>query len=170
MQNPYVQLAVQSFTHYLKTGKPMQIPEGLPDELTNRQAGAFVTLYKNGNLRGCIGTISPVRVSLAEEIIMNAISAAFRDPRFPPINADELPDIVCSVDVLETPEPVSDMRTLDVKTYGVIVSRGHKRGLLLPNIDGVDTVEEQVDIARQKAGIAPHESFALERFKVVRHT
>ena len=124
MQSPYVRLAVQSFTYYLKTGKPMQIPDVLPEELTNKQAGAFVTLYKNGNLRGCIGTINPIRNSLAEEIIMNAISAAFRDPRFPPITADELPDIVCSVDVLETPEPVSDMRTLDVKHTALLLAVG----------------------------------------------
>lgn len=170
MQNPYVRLAVQSFTHYLNTGKPLALPEGLPEELTGRQAGAFVTLHKEGRLRGCIGTIGPTQDSLAEEIIMNAISAAFRDPRFPPVRREELPDITCSVDVLEEPEPVFDMRDLDVKAYGVIVSRGHRRGLLLPNLEGVDTVEEQVDIARQKAGIGPGERFTLERFKVVRHT
>jgi AmmeMemoRadiSam system protein A len=170
MQDPYVRLAVQSYTYYLNTGKPLEMPEGLPEEMTGRRAGAFVTLHKGNRLRGCIGTISPVQGSLAEEIIMNAISAAFRDPRFPPVRADELPDITCSVDVLETPEPVSDMRALDVKTYGVIVSRGHRRGLLLPNLEGIDTVEEQVDIARQKAGIGPQERFTLERFKVVRHT
>jgi AmmeMemoRadiSam system protein A len=170
MQNPYVRLAVQSFTYYLKNRKPMKVPADLPEELLNRRAGAFVTLYKDGMLRGCIGTISPVQDNLAEEIIRNAISAAFEDPRFRPVQIDELPDLVCSVDVLETPEPINDMRDLDVKTYGVIVSRGRRRGLLLPNLEGVDTVEEQVDIARQKAGIAPYEPFTLERFKVVRHT
>lgn len=170
MQDPYVRLAVQSYTHYLNTGKLMKMPEGLPEELTSRRAGAFVTLYKNGSLRGCIGTISPVQDNLAEEIIMNAISAAFRDPRFPPVRADELPHIICSVDVLDAPEPVSDMRDLDVKTYGVIVSRGNRRGLLLPNLEGIVAVEDQVDIARQKAGIGPKEPFSLQRFKVVRHT
>lgn len=170
MQNPYVRLAVQSYTHYLDTGKIMKMPEGLPEEMTGRRAGAFVTLYKHGSLRGCIGTISPVRGSLAEEIIMNALSAAFRDPRFPPVQAEELPDLVCSVDVLDAPEPISDTGALDVKTYGVIVSRGYKRGLLLPNLEGIDTVEEQVDIARRKAGIGPREPYTLERFKVVRHT
>ena len=170
MQSPYVRLAVQSYTHFLETGRPLEVPEGLPEELTGRRAGAFVTLHKGGRLRGCIGTISPVRDSLAKEIIMNAISAAFRDPRFPPVEMDELPDITCSVDVLDEPEPIRDMSELEVKTYGVIVSRGHRRGLLLPNLDGIDTVEEQVDIARQKAGIGRHEPFTLERFKVVRHT
>ncbi len=170
MQNPHVRLAVQSYTHYLKTGNIMRMPAGLPAELTGRRAGAFVTLYKHGSLRGCIGTINPVRGSLAEEIIMNAVSAAFRDPRFPPVRMEELPDLVCSVDVLETPEPISDTGALDVKTYGVIVSRGHRRGLLLPNLEGIDTVEEQVDIARRKAGIGPNETYTLERFKVVRHT
>ena len=169
MQNPYVRLAIQSYTHYLKTRRPMEVPEGLPEELIGRRAGAFVTLYKNNRLRGCIGTISPIQDSLAEEIIMNAISAAFRDPRFPAVQADELDDIVCSVDVLDAPEPIDDMRELDVKEYGVIVNRGHRHGLLLPNLEGIDTVEEQVDIARQKAGIGLSEPFTLERFKVVRH-
>lgn len=169
MQDPYVRLAVQSFTHYLNTGKALPMPEGLPEDLTGRQAGAFVTLHKGGRLRGCIGTISPTRKSLAEEIIMNAISAAFRDPRFPPLKASELSEITCSVDVLEEPEAITHMGELDVKEYGVIVSRGHRRGLLLPNLEGVDTVDEQVDIARQKAGIGPSEPFTLERFRVVRH-
>ena len=101
---------------------------------------------------------------------MNAISAAFTDPRFPRVRAEEMPEITCSVDVLDAPEPIDSISQLDVKEYGVIVSRGNRRGLLLPNLDGVDTVDEQVDIARQKAGISPQESFTLERFKVVRHT
>ncbi len=170
MQSPYVRLALQSITHYLNTGKPLPMPEGMSDELTRRRAGAFVTLHKGGRLRGCIGTISPSQRSLAEEIIMNAISAAFTDPRFPRVRAEEMPEITCSVDVLDAPEPIDSISQLDVKEYGVIVSRGNRRGLLLPNLDGVDTVDEQVDIARQKAGISPQESFTLERFKVVRHT
>lgn len=170
MQNPYVRLAVQSYTHYLNTGKSLPLPQGLPEEMTGRRAGAFVTLHKGGRLRGCIGTISPTQGSLAEEIIQNAVSAAFHDPRFPRIKAEELPEITCSVDVLEAPEAIGDMRQLDVKEYGVIVSRGGRRGLLLPNLEGIDTAEEQVDIARQKAGIGPQEPFSLERFRVVRHT
>ena len=167
--DPYVRLAVDSFTHYLKTGRRMARPEGLPAELTARKAGAFVTLHKEGNLRGCIGTIFPVQKSLAEEIIHNAVSAAFRDPRFEPVREEELPLITCSVDVLEAPEPIRSEKELDVKEYGVIVSSGGRRGLLLPNLEGIDTVAEQVAIARRKAGIGPHEPVRLERFKVVRH-
>ena len=169
MQNPHVRLAVQSYTHYLKTSNIMRMPAGLPAELTGRRAGAFVTLYKHGSLRGCIGTINPVRGSLAEEIIMNAVSAAFSDPRFPPLREEELPEIVCSVDVLEPPEAIESTAQLDVKEFGVIVTSGRRRGLLLPNLEGVDTVEEQVDIARRKAGIGAGETFSLERFRVVRH-
>lgn len=170
MTSPYVRLAVQSYTHYLNSGRVLPMPGDLPEELSGRRAGAFVTLHKGGRLRGCIGTIHPVMPSLAEEIIMNAVSAAFRDPRFPPIAREELLEIVCSVDVLEAPEEIQSTAQLDVKEYGVIVTRGRRRGLLLPNLEGVDTVEEQVDIARRKAGIAPHEPFSLERFRVLRHT
>ncbi|MDD4081606.1 MAG: AmmeMemoRadiSam system protein A [Eubacteriales bacterium] len=168
-QNPYVRLAVESFTHYLKNGRMMPKPYGLPGELAKRRAGAFVTLRKGGALRGCIGTISPCQDTLAEEIIHNAVSAAFRDPRFEPVRAEELPHITCSVDVLDAPEPVQSMVDLDVKEYGVIVSSGSRRGLLLPNLEGIETVEEQVAIARQKAGIGPKEPIQLERFRVVRH-
>ncbi len=126
--DPYVRLAVDSFTHYLKTGRRMTLPEGLPAELTDRKAGAFVTLHKEGNLRGCIGTIFPVQKSLAEEIIHNAVSAAFRDPRFEPVREEELPLITCSVDVLEAPEPIRSEKSWTVKEYGVIVSSGGRRG------------------------------------------
>ena len=139
-------------------------------ELLHRRAGAFVSIHKQGRLRGCIGTIAPTRDSLAEEIIRNAVSAAMHDPRFEPIRPDELPWLEISVDVLGEPEDIASEAELDVKRYGVIVSRGHRRGLLLPDLDGVDTVRQQVDIARQKAGIGPHEKVALQRFRVVRHT
>ncbi len=169
MEDAYVRLAAQSYTYYLKNGRALPLPGNLPEEMRNRRAGAFVTLHKGGMLRGCIGTISPIRPSLAEEIIMNAVSAAFSDPRFPPLREEELPEIVCSVDVLEPPEAIESTAQLDVKEFGVIVTSGRRRGLLLPNLEGVDTVEEQVDIARRKAGIGAGETFSLERFRVVRH-
>lgn len=165
----YVQLAIQSYEHYVTTGQMLPLPENLPQEMLKRQAGAFVSLHLGGYLRGCIGTISPVRENLALEIIHNAVSAAVRDPRFIPVRKEELPNLTCSVDVLGPAEEIRSLDQLDVKKYGVIVSRGNRLGLLLPNLDGIDTVEEQVEIARQKAGILRDEPVRLQRFEVVRH-
>lgn len=166
----WARLARQSVESYVLRHTVMDVPEGLPEELTRRRAGAFVSIHKQGRLRGCIGTIAPTRSSLAEEIIRNAVSAAAQDPRFDPIRPDELKWLEVSVDVLGEPEDISSEAELDVKRYGVIVTRGHRRGLLLPDLEGVDTVARQVAIARQKAGIGPKEEVALQRFEVVRHT
>lgn len=174
-EDPYVRLARQTIEAWVRgcagrTEKRIAVPEGLPEEMLARRAGVFVSLKEDGRLRGCIGTISPVRGSIAEEIMENAVSAACRDPRFHPVEPEELDRLVYSVDVLGKPEEISSKEELDVKRYGVIVSRGARRGLLLPNLEGVDTVEEQIDIARQKAGIPEDaENIRLERFEVVRH-
>lgn len=141
----------------------------LPEEMIRERAGVFVSLHKHGKLRGCIGTITPVCKNIAKEIIQNAVNAGIRDPRFNRVQKDELEMLEYSVDVLQEPEPVESMEELDVKEYGVIVSKGRQRGLLLPNLEGVDTVEEQVAIARRKAGIAWDDEVELERFRVVRH-
>ena len=127
-------------------------------------------LKKNGKLRGCIGTISPVTASVAEEILRNAVSAGLSDPRFPQVKTSELKELVYSVDVLSPPEAIDSPDALDTRRYGVIVTKGHKRGLLLPNLDGVDSVEQQIAIAKQKAGIPVDEACGLERFEVVRHS
>lgn len=166
---PYVALAEASLESYVKKSKLLQVPQGLPPEMTNKQAGVFVSIKKNGALRGCIGTISPTMDNIAMEIIRNAVSAGVEDPRFSPVQADELPELTISVDVLDQPEPIQAIDELNVREYGVIVSNGRRRGLLLPNLEGVDTPEEQVGIALQKAGILPHESYQMERFRVVRH-
>ena len=129
-----------------------------------------MSIHKHGRLRGCIGTILPVTESLAKEIIDNAVSAAVRDPRFDPVRPDELPWLELSVDVLEAPEPIGSPAELDVKRYGVIVTNGRRKGLLLPDLEGVDTVEDQIAIAKRKAGIGPNEPVELERFEVIRHT
>ena len=165
----YVRLAYASVEAYVSSRKTIPVPDGLPEELTGRRAGAFVSIHEHGALRGCIGTIAPVRASLAEEIIANAISASTRDPRFSPVRPDELPWLEISVDVLGEPEDIDSEEELDVKRYGVIVTSGHKRGLLLPDLDGVDTAEQQIDIARQKAGIHRSEKYSLQRFEVIRH-
>lgn len=168
-ESPYVSLARKTVEKYVSAGKRISVTEGLPEEALSKRAGTFVTLKKFGQLRGCIGTISPTAANIAEEIIQNAISAAVRDPRFPPVTASELKDLVYSVDVLGDTEDIGSPDQLDVKKYGVIVSSGHKRGLLLPNLDGIDTVEEQISIAMQKAGIRKGEKTSLQRFEVVRH-
>mgnify|MGYP001313738401 FL=1 len=162
-------LARLTLETYVRTGKKIARPEGLPEEMLENRAGVFVSLKKHGQLRGCIGTIAPTCPCIADEIIQNAISAGTQDPRFSPVRENELDDIVYSVDVLSKPEPVKDKSELDVIKYGVIVTAGHKRGLLLPNLEGVDTVEQQLAIARQKAGIRDDESYTIERFEVVRH-
>jgi len=137
--------------------------------MTTRRAGVFVSLKKYGELRGCIGTIKPTTKNIAAEIIQNAISAGTRDPRFLPVEESELSELAYSVDVLGEPEPINTKDELDVKRYGVIVRSGYKSGLLLPNLEGVDTVDYQVSIALQKAGIRPGEPYKMERFEVVRH-
>ncbi len=169
-EDSYVRLARASVESWVSTHQKMQLPDSLEEGLKNRRAGAFVTLHKDGRLRGCIGTILPVRDSLAEEIIENGISACSRDPRFPAVEPSELPELEYSVDVLGEPEPIESKDQLDVKKYGVIVSKGGRRGLLLPNLDGVDTVDQQIAIAKEKAGIGKREhGVQLERFQVVRH-
>lgn len=168
-EDSYVHLARQALEYYIKTGKYMKQPRGLLSEMTSRKAGVFVSLKKHGSLRGCIGTISPVTESIAEEIIRNAVSAGMEDPRFPPVTEEELEELTYSVDVLGEPEKITSMSELDVVRYGVIVSAGRKRGLLLPNLENVNTVEEQVAIARKKAGIYDNEAILMERFEVVRH-
>ncbi|MBQ8988020.1 MAG: AmmeMemoRadiSam system protein A [Lachnospiraceae bacterium] len=169
-EDPYVQLARKSVEYYILHHRKMEMPEDLPEELLTKRAGAFVSIHEHGKLRGCIGTISPVRDCVAREIIDNAVSASTRDPRFDPIRANELKWLEISVDVLGEAEPISSAAELDVKRYGVIVSKGRKRGLLLPDLDGVDTVEEQISIAKSKAGIADWDTnVELQRFEVVRH-
>jgi AmmeMemoRadiSam system protein A len=147
----------------------MKIPEGLPEEMTRTRAGAFVSIHKDGALRGCIGTIGPTTGCVAQEIIDNAISASTRDPRFPAISPDELKYLEINVDVLGEPEDIESKEQLDPKRYGVIVSSVGKRGLLLPDLEGIDTVEQQIEIAKQKAGIHRFESVKLQRFEVIRH-
>ena len=149
--------------------KKLDVPEGLPEEMLRRRAGTFVSIHKDGHLRGCIGTIMATQKNIAEEIIRNGISACANDPRFSPITPDELPRLEITVDVLGEIEDIASPAELDVKRYGVIVTSGRKRGLLLPNLDGMDTVEDQIRIAREKGGIRAGEKITMERFEVVRH-
>ena len=169
-EDDYVKLARESLEYYVRNGAPLSMPDWVPSDIVNAHAGAFVSVHKNGQLRGCIGTILPTKGNLAEEIIANAISAAANDYRFNPIEEDELKWLEINVDVLSEPEKIDSPDLLDVKKYGVIVESGYKRGLLLPDLDGVDTVEDQIDIARRKGGIPEGAKVQLYRFEVVRHT
>ncbi len=168
-EDEYVQLARQTIEEYVRTGKKRKIPEGLPGEMYESRAGVFVSIKKEGQLRGCIGTIQAVRGNVAEEIVENAVSASSSDPRFSPVGPEELEKLTISVDVLGETQKIDSPDQLDVKRYGVVVTRGYRRGLLLPNLDGIDTVEDQIRIAKQKAGIGEQEEAQLERFEVIRH-
>ncbi len=164
--HPLVKLAKETVESYVREGKTPQ-PKELTPEMKER-AGVFVSIHKHGELRGCIGTFEPTKDNVAEEIIANAISSATRDPRFPPMAASELSDLEYSVDVLTKPEPVEDASQLDPKKYGVIVESGLRRGLLLPDLEGVATVERQIEICRLKAGILADEPVKFYRFQVER--
>lgn len=163
-----VRLARLAVERFVVRREIVAAPEDLSPDLSLR-AGVFVSIKKRGELRGCIGTIEAMRHNIAEEVIQNAISAATRDPRFPAVRADELDWLVYSVDVLTEPERVSGMAELDARRYGVVVAKGNRRGLLLPNLEGVDGVEQQVAIACAKAGISLKEDFELMRFEVRRY-
>ena len=165
----YVQLARNTIIEYIKNHKVVEVPDNLSEELLNKQSGVFVSIHKFGSLRGCIGTFLPTTDNIASEIIRNAISAATNDYRFPPIVIDELEWLEINVDVLSEPKPVTNMNILDPKKYGVIVRNEEKSGLLLPDLDGVDTVEEQLKIAKKKAGILDSDEYEIEYFEVTRY-
>ena len=169
-EDEYVRLARSTVSTWVREGKRPTLPDDLPEEMLQRRAGVFVSLHKDGRLRGCIGTIHAAKESIAEEIVENGISAAVKDPRFSPVRPEELDALEISVDVLGETEKIRSKDELDVKRYGVIVSKGFRRGLLLPNLEGVDTVEEQVAIALRKAGLSEREKhYEMERFEVIRH-
>ncbi len=169
--DPYVKLAVKSVNAWVTKRERINAGADVPEELKQKKAGVFVSIHEFGELRGCIGTISAAYGNIAEEIIMNGISACSRDPRFSPVTAEELPYLQINVDVLGDAEVISDRNMLDPKRYGVICSLPDgRRGLLLPDLEGVDTVEEQIDIACRKGGIDPEDDrLILERFEVIRH-
>ena len=184
--NPYVLLAKVVVENYIKEGKIISSPKGLPEEFLNLKAGIFVTIEKDNQLRGCIGTYLPTKINIVEEIIHNAVAAATEDYRFSPIKEEELPYLSYTVYVLSYPEPVKDMETLNPKKFGIIVKTtpfaypdkdvvfdGHvpfKSGLLLPDLEGVDTIEQQISIACQKGGINPgKEKIIIYRFTVKKY-
>ena len=172
VSHPLVDLARRTVEAFVRDGREIEPPEDLAPEM-QRRAGAFVTLRRRGELRGCIGTIVPVCDNLAHEVIRNAISAATRDPRFPPVTTRELADLEFKVDVLGEPELVNSTDDLDPKRYGLIVQSVRepwRRGVLLPDLEGIDSVEKQLYWTRHhKAGITdPDEPVEMYRFEVTR--
>ena len=165
--HPLARLARETVETYVRERK-LPRPAELTSEMREK-AGVFVSIKKQGELRGCIGTFEPTRSSVAEEIINNAVSSSTRDPRFAPVSPDELDHLTYSVDVLTQPEPVESEADLDPTAYGVIVRSGKRQGLLLPDLEGVDTVKRQIEICRLKAGILPDEPVELYRFEVKRY-
>jgi len=151
--NAYCELAKQAVESHFLQGITLKVGKDLPAELLDKRAGVFVTIYHGSDLRGCIGTFMPTKKTLAEEIISNAISASTSDYRFAPITNQELPLLSYEVSVLGEPELIDNLNKLDPKKYGVIVAAGSRRGLLLPDLENVDAVEEQISIAAQKGGI-----------------
>jgi len=166
--HPFVELALETIKKQITKQEKPPLPSPLPDEFLEK-AGVFVSIKKFGALRGCIGTIEPTSQNLAEEIIQNAISASIYDSRFAPVEESELVDLTISVDVLSTPEQVESIDELDCKKYGLIVSDGIRRGLLLPNLDGVDSVKSQIEICKRKAGISGSAKVSFKRFTVTRY-
>jgi len=165
-----VYLARWTLKEFLRKRRVPSLPDKVPPEFC-RRAGVFVSLHKRGELRGCIGTYLPTQKNIGEEIIKNAISAATQDPRFPPVREEELKEIEISVDILSEPELINSLDDLDPRKYGVIVSKGWQKGLLLPDLEGVDTVETQLRIAQQKAGLygLPFDQLKIYRFTVTRY-
>ncbi len=166
--HPIASLAKEAVEAYVKERRVLKPAELTPE--MQEQAGVFVSIHTpDGGLRGCIGTFEPTQENVAKEIVQNAISSSTRDPRFYPVTPEELPDLNYSVDVLTSPEPVKDKSQLDAKKYGVIVEAGWRRGLLLPDLEGVDTPEQQIDVCRQKGQIGRTENVNLYRFEVKRY-
>lgn len=168
-EDPYVRLARETVESYVMSGRISLTEGAVSPEMLQKQAGAFVSIHLDGELRGCIGTIAAVQDDLSQEIMHNAISACSQDPRFLPVTEEELPFLDYSVDILGEAEDIDSPAQLDVKRYGVIVSSRGRRGLLLPDLEGVDTVEEQIRIAKRKAGIGDDQPCKLQRFEVIRH-
>ncbi|MCA9566810.1 MAG: AmmeMemoRadiSam system protein A [Myxococcales bacterium] len=166
MPDPLVTIAREALSAAVR-GEPYA-PTAL-DAPLDRSRGVFVTLEKAGELRGCIGHLAPTLPTLAEEVATVAVLAGTRDSRFPPVSPEELGSLQTSISLLSVPEPTTE-DALDARRYGVIVTSGHRRGVLLPDLEGVDTPADQIRICRRKAGIPPHAPVTLERFTVEKRT
>lgn len=165
--HPLVKLAIQSVEHFIRTGKPLPCPDPLPDSL-NQNAGAFVSIKKQGALRGCIGTMTPKYKNLAEEVIQNAIRSAREDPRFDPLEKRELPSLTFSVDVLTPLEKIEDLKGHNIKQFGLVVRGEGKQGILLPDLENIKSTEQQLKVCLKKGGFKENDIYELFRFEVKR--
>jgi len=171
--DPYTNLAKSAVEDYIKDDKIIGPPKNfLPSEFLSKKAGCFVTILENGNLKGCIGTYQPTRKNIAQEIIHNAIAAATEDYRFDSITENNLDNLSYEVYILEEPQLIKDTSELDPKKYGVLVkSDSGKSGLLLPDLEGLDTTKKQLKAVYNKAGINPDTEnmqiykFAAKKYK-----
>lgn len=170
--HPLTALAREAVDKYIAGGETISPPVAFPKEYLKSRAGVFVSIHKNGNLRGCVGTYGPTKDNIANETIANAISAATQDLRFDPVTVSDLPTLDYDVYVLDEPVLIKDISELDIKKYGIVVIglRSNKRGLLLPDLEGIESVEEQIYIASQKAGIdLEKEKISIYRFTTQRY-
>lgn len=165
MAHPLLQLARQVLHAHL-SGQDWR--RQLDGPGTRPSRGCFVSLKIDGRLRGCIGTVLPVRATLEEEVAENALAAASRDPRFDPLRPGELPFVQLSIDLLTVPQPVVELGELDANRFGVLLRAGRRQSVLLPDIPGVRSPEQQIAICLEKAGLKPDVPYALERFEVER--
>ncbi len=168
-EDEYVTLARKALEYFVLHNKKLKLPLDTSTDIIKKKAGVFVSIKEEGELRGCIGTIEATQENIGEEIIRNAIQSGTQDPRFHPVEKNELDKLIYSVDILGEPEPIESKDKLNVKEYGVVVESGSKRGLLLPNLEGVETIDDQISIALEKANIRKGEKYRLYRFKVKRH-
>ncbi len=170
-RHPLVTVASEAIRVFVEEQRELDLSVESSTEIlrTTPSSGVFVCLKRAGELRGCIGTTEPTKPTLLEEVISNAIAAATRDPRFPPVQSSELEELRVSVDVLSRPELVTDFTLLDHRRYGVVARAGGKHGVLLPDIEGIYSVEEQLTVVRQKAGLAAEEVAEFFRFEVTRY-
>ena len=168
--DPYAALARKSVEGLARSGGPIDRPEHLPSELLDERAGVFVSLCDRAGLRGRAGTFEPVTGCVADEIMRNAASAAAGGARFARVRPCELGGLTYAVDVLRPPLPVASAAELDPARWGVAVSKGRRRGVALPGLEGVAAAWEQVAIAKRSAGIDPaDDDVELARFETVRH-
>ncbi len=165
------ELAFKAIKEYLSTSRIISPPSDLPSALQD-QAGVFVSIHDvHGDLRGCIGTFQPTQENIAAEIIENAIAAATRDFRFSPIELSDLTNLRCHVDILTKPELTNDLSSLDPVKYGILIEgQDGRKGLLLPDLEGVDTTNQQIAICRRKASIGPNDPIKIYKFCVKRYT
>jgi len=170
-EHPLVRLAAEAISAFLRRQQIIEPPESLFFEVPAAllPAGVFVCLKREGRLRGCIGTTEPIRKTMAAEVIEIAIGAATRDPRFPPLEWAELDDLEISVDVLGPSERVSSLEALDPRRYGIVVRSGERHSVLLPDLEGINSVAAQVEAAREKAGLGSDEVIELLRFEATRY-